>query len=224
MERKKKKMIFKMVILIIGALVIVGGIFGVRIYQLSQVTTGEKISTDLSSKSALLVLDVQNDTLGIKEYGNTDSLMENINSAVRYAQNNNIDIVYTKQEFSNPIDKLMSGQLYEKNTNGSELSSLLDVSSSNIFSKEKTDAFSNSELEEYLLKEKITTLYIVGADASACIFKTSLGGKVRGYEVIILEDSIFSINDKLLNSSIENYAKKDIKTCTLSDFMKQKTN
>lgn len=215
-------MILKIAIAIIGILLIIVGIFGVRIFQLSRVTTGRKISSASPSKRALLVLDVQNDTLGIKGYGNTDFLMDNINSAIIYAQKNNIDLLYIKQEFSNPIDQLLSGGLYKKNANGSQLSSQLEVLSSNVFTKEKTDAFSNSELEAYLQTEKITTLYIVGADASACIYKTSLAAKNRGYEVIILKDSIFSASDKLLNTAIENYTKNDIKTSVLSDFMTQK--
>lgn len=213
-------MLLKIILSTIGLLVITGVILGIRIYQLSRVTTGEEISSDLSFKSALLVLDVQNDTLGIKEYNNVNFLMNNINSAVKYAKDNNIDIVYIKQEFSNPIDKLLSGGLYEKNSEGSELSSQLEVLSSNIFIKEKTDAFSNNELEEYLLNQKITALYIIGADATACVYKTSLAGKDRGYEVIVLEDAIFSINDKFLKNAIKNYTENNIKTSTLSDFMK----
>lgn len=220
MKREKKKMIFKIIMSIVIVFVIAGGILGIRIYQLSQVTTGERISANLASMSALLVLDVQNDTLGIKEYDNTDYLMENINSSIRYAKDNNIDIIYTKQEFTNPIDKLISGGLYQKESDGSELSSHLEVLSANIYGKEKTDAFSNSELETYLLKKKITTLYIVGADASACVYKTSLGAKRRGYEVIILEDAIFSVNNKLLNTAKENYENAEIKIITLSDFVK----
>ena len=158
MKKKEKKIILIIILLIIGVLIIAGGIFGFRIYQLSEVTRGKKISTELVSKNALVVLDVQNATLGIKEYGNSDLLMENINSAIRYAKDNNIDIIYTKQEFSNPIDKLVFGGLYEKDSEGSALSGQLEVLSSNVFTKEKTDEFSNREFDEYLAKEKITRL------------------------------------------------------------------
>ncbi|AZP03667.1 cysteine hydrolase [Jeotgalibaca ciconiae] len=210
---------FKVLLSIVGVLLIIGGIFGFRIYKLSKITTGEKIVENSRPKSALLVLDIQNDTLGIKEYGNTDSLMNNINSAITYAENNHIDILYLTQGFSNPIDKLLSGGLYKKGSVGAELSSQLRVLSPHIFSKEKTDAFSSNELEEYLLKEGITTLYLIGADASACVYKTALGGRNRGYEVIVLSDAVFSINDTFLDRALANYKKNKIKTRVLSEFM-----
>lgn len=210
---------FNILLPILGVLLIIIGIFGFRIYVLSKVTTGDRISESLPPKNALLVLDVQNDTLGIKEYGDTSSLMSNINIAIRHAQDNEIDILYTKQEFTNFIDKLLSGGMYKKGSNGSELSNQLDVLSPQVFSKEKTDAFSSSELEEYLLNEHITTLYLIGADASSCIYKTSLGGVNRGYEVVVLSDTIFSVSDSYLKKAIENYKENDIKISTLDEFL-----
>ncbi len=211
---------FKLILLVIIVLFFIAGIFGLRIYELSRVTAGDKIENGLKNKSALLVLDVQEDTMKIKEYGDTSLLMSNINTVIRKAQDNKIDIIYIKQEFSNPIDKLLAGGKYEQGTKGSELSNQLDVLSSTIFVKEKTDAFSNRELEEHLLNEQITTLYVIGADAAACIYKTSLGGVNRGYEVIVLRDAIFSVNDRFLEKSIENYRKNNIKISVLDKFPK----
>ena len=61
---------------------------------------------------------------------------------------------------------------------------------------------------------------MVGADASACVYKTALGGINRGYEVVVLENSVFSINNKYLNDAIQNYKKNNIKTMKLLDFLK----
>lgn len=201
-------------LLIILLVTVIGG----RILYLSNVTTGESVLPNKPTKSALLVLDVQNDTLGVKEYTNTEMLINNINAAISYADSNGIDILYTKQVFSNPLDLLLTGSLYKKDSNGAELSQQLIVASSHVFEKERTDAFTNAELESYLYENQ-TTLYIVGADASACVYKTALAGKNRNYEVVILEDCIFSINDKFLEKALADYNKNGIEIKTLSDFV-----
>lgn len=201
-------------------IVVLAFIIGGRLYYLSKETSGEQISYKNETKSALLVLDVQNDTLGMKEYTKKDELVKNINTAIEFAKENEMEIIYTKQIFTNPIDKLLSGGLYAENKEGSELSSEIEVLSSRVYAKERTDAFSNKELEKYLLEQKITTVYIVGADASACVYKTALGGVNRNYEVIILEDCIFSISDKLFNKAIKDYENKGIEVSNLNEFMK----
>ena len=200
--------------------VIFASIIGGRLYYLSKETFGEEVSGENGNKSALLVLDVQNDTLSMKEYTQKDVLVKNINKAIEFAKENEIEIIYTKQVFTNPIDKFLTGGLYAENTEGSELSPEIEVISSHVYEKERTDAFSNTELEKYLLDQKITTVYIVGADASACVYKTALGGLNRNYQVIILEDCIFSISDKFLNEAIKKYENKGIQVSDLNEFLK----
>lgn len=200
--------------------VIFASIIGGRLYYLSKETFGEEVSGENGNKSALLVLDVQNDTLSMKEYTQKDVLVKNINKAIEFAKENEIEIIYTKQVFTNSIDKFLSGGLYAENTEGSELSPEIEVISSHVYEKERTDAFSNTELEKYLLDQKITTVYIVGADASACVYKTALGGLNRNYQVIILEDCIFSISDKFLNEAIKKYENKGIQVSNLNKFLK----
>lgn len=92
--------------------------------------------------------------------------------------------------------------------------------SSNVYEKERTDAFSNADFENYLLEQEITTLYIVGADASACVYKTALAGINRGYKIIALKDCIFSVNEKMFNQAIDNYKRNNIEIQYLKDFIK----
>lgn len=204
------------VLIIVALALIIGG----RLYFLSKVTSGEAVSSKAEPKSALLVLDIQNDTLDIKEYTKKDVLVENINTAIKFAKEHEMDIIYTKQVFSNPLDKLLSGGLYAENKVGSELSPEIELLSSNVYSKERTDAFSNEAFEKYLLEQKITTVYIIGADASACVYKTALGGVNRNYNVIILEDCIFSISDKLYNKAIKDYESNGMEVSNLKEFLK----
>ncbi|WP_264740809.1 isochorismatase family cysteine hydrolase [Cytobacillus firmus] len=209
-----------LIISIIGILVLCIGTIALRLVYLSSATKGDSIAKYDSPKSALLVLDIQNDTLGISEYGNTKPLMANINTAIEYANDANMEIIYTKQEFTeNPLNSLISGGIYQADSDGADLYNELSVQSDNIFSKLRTDAFSEEHFENYLIKNEINTLYIVGADASSCVYKTALGGINRGYRVIILEDSIFSVKREILNTMLEKYQTKGIEITNINDFI-----
>ncbi len=209
-----------LVISLVGIVVFCVGIIALRLVYLSSATNGNPIDKYNNAKSALLVLDVQNDTLGIPEYGNTQPLIANINTAIEYANANNIEIIYTKQEFTvNPLNTLISGGMFQADSKGADLYNELSILSDNIFSKLRTDAFSLGNFENHLIRNEINTLYIVGADASACVYKTALGGKNRGYRVIIIEDSIFSIKKEMLNSMINKYQTKGIEITTIKDFI-----
>ncbi|RHW39118.1 cysteine hydrolase [Neobacillus notoginsengisoli] len=220
MKKKNKRRNLRMLVIsIIGILVLCIGIIALRLIYLSSATKGDSIAKYDSPKSALLILDIQNDTLGISEYGNTEPLIANINTAIEYANDANMEIIYTKQEFKgNPLDSLISGGMYQADSVGADLYNELSIQSDNIFSKLRTDAFSEEHFESYLIKNKINTLYIVGADASACVYKTALGGINRGYRVIVLEDSIFSVKRDLLNTMLEKYQTKGIEITTIKNF------
>lgn len=208
-----------LVISIIAILVLCIGVIALRLVYLSSSTKGDSITKYDSPKSALLVLDIQNDTLGISEYGNTEPLMANINTAIEYANDANMEIIYTKQEFAgNPLDSLISGGMYQADSDGADLYNELSIQSDNTFSKLRTDAFSAEHFENHLIQNEINTLYIVGADASSCVYKTALGGMNRGYRVIILEDSIFSVKEKMLNTMLEKYQTKGIEITNIKDF------
>jgi nicotinamidase-related amidase len=220
LKTKKKRGVRMLVISLIGIFVLLIGIIALRLVYLSSATNGDPIAKYASPKSALLVLDIQNDTLGISEYGNKEPLMANINKAIEYANGANMEIIYTKQEFKgNPLDSLLTGGMYQADSDGAALFNKLSIKSDNIFNKLRTDAFSEEHFENYLIKKEINTLYIVGADASACVYKTALGGINRGYRVIILEDSIFSIKKELLNSMLEKYQTKGIELTNINDFI-----
>ena len=179
------------IISVLGILVLCIGIIALRLVYLSSATKGDSIDIYDSPKSALLVLDIQNDTLGISEYGNTKSLMGNINTAIEYAKDANMEIIYTKQAFKRtPLNSLISGGMYQVDSDGADLYNDLSVQTDSIFTKLRTDAFSEEHFENHLIENEINTLYIVGADANSCVYKTALGGINRGYRVIILEDSI----------------------------------
>ncbi|MBO0453403.1 cysteine hydrolase family protein [Candidatus Enterococcus murrayae] len=196
-----------MIILGISAVIIVvGAIIGFRIYQLSRSSSGDTISDSRSGK-ALVVLDIQNDTLSVPQYKNSTNLVKNINQAIKNANEMNIPVVYSKQEFNKPLDKFLSGGVYQQGSTGSKLSNELSITSEHIFSKEKSDLFSSNAFEEFLSTHNIKELYLIGADASSCVLKTTEAGLARNYKVTVLKDCLFSIDKKRLNKALNTYKK-----------------
>jgi nicotinamidase-related amidase len=212
----KKKIMFIIAGIVLLLIAAVAG----RLIYLSHTTTGDPIDNYSNGKAALLVIDMQEDTLRVPQYKNSEELVQNINASIQYAVDHGFEVIYTKQEFSNLFDLLLSGGMYKANSKGASLSNQLLVKSDHIFSKLRTDVFSNREFEQYLISNRINTLYLVGADASACVYKTSLGGVNRGYHVVVLKDCLFSVNDKMLNKMLNKYEKAGIDVKSLNDFQK----
>lgn len=178
---------------------------GIRIYQLNHASQGPEIKKEQNSK-ALLVLDIQNDIL--KQYKNSSEQMNNVNNVINKASKEGIPIIYSKQEFTNPIDLLLTGGMLKKDSMGASLSDKVSILSSNIFSKNRNDLFSNKSFTTFLSKNNIGDLYIVGADASSCVLTTTTAALNRGYKVTIINDSVFSVNQDTLDKVTIKYTDK----------------
>ena len=202
-QGKLKMILFTCLIIILTIFLI----FGFRIYQLNSISKGKSIPESRKNQ-VLIVLDIQNDTLAIPQYKNSKTLLQNINNVVEDAQTNNIPIIYSMQESTNPIDKILTGGRYTKNTEGINLSNDLSVVSNNIFTKDRNDIFSNKAFESFLEDNNIGELYLVGADASSCVLKSTEAALNRKYKVVILKDCLFSVNSKYLNDALSKYEEK----------------
>jgi nicotinamidase-related amidase len=216
----KKKRILSVILIITVLIIAAAGILVLRMVYLAAPTKGVKISEYEAPKGALLVIDIQNDTLSNPYYKSTEAIMEKINNSVNYALRSGIEVIYIKQDFHNPLDYILSSGLYKAGSEGSQLSSHLETKPGQVFSKYRSDAFSTKDFEKYLINKQIDTLYLVGADASACVYKTALGAKNRGYDVTILKDALFSISEKVMAEMMEQYLKDGINTVTTEALFK----
>ena len=78
----------------------------------------------------------------------------------------------------------------------------------NDFAKNRTDAFSNRQLEQFLIDQQVTELYLVGLDAAFCVYYTALGALNRGYNVTVVSDAVMT--GRNMAHVIERYRKKGI--------------
>lgn len=225
-QNKRMPKWFIILILIIGVMAILFMMVILTSLSVARATTGETITQYDNPKSALLVIDIQNDTTSNSAfYGNTTEFIESVNQAVTFAEDNDMEILYVKNiTGSNPIIQLLSQGKYKKGTKGAELDANLRLVNDNVFEKSIGDSFSSNEFEDYLLAKKIDTLYIVGADAAACVYSTSVGGLNRSYNVNIIKEAIITVNDKTLNQMLEQYEKDGIGVISIMQFQELAQN
>lgn len=207
---------------IFGFIMIVITLYVIRVLSLSTPTKGTVIREYNDPKAALIVIDMQNDTTKNSSlYGDTTSFIDKVNKSIDIAEKKDMEIVYIKQECkSNPLDMLISLGKYRAGTEGLELDSRLKIVNDKVFTKNKSDAFSLKNFENYLASKQINTIYLVGADATACVYKTALGGINRKYKVIIVEDSIITVNYEIQKKMLKQYSSDGIIVTTLEQFDK----
>jgi nicotinamidase-related amidase len=218
-KEKQRKIILLavigVVIIFIAAVVMTG-------LHLITPTKGAYISVYTDPNSALLVIDVQNDiTSNTGTYGDTAAFVREVNRAIAIAEESGMEILYMKNEYdSDRSIMLLSGGKFQRGTMGVEFDSGLRVVNNNVFTKSIGDGFSSKEFEKYLISHSVDTLYIVGADAAACVYKTAQGGINRNYSVFVIKDAITTRGESVLTQMLEQYEKEGIGVIDMADWIK----
>ena len=158
-------------------------------------------------KKALVVIDIQNDiTKNYKE------IIDNINTAIDWAVNQDIHVVYIRHE------NISAGtRTFKPNTHGAEIVPEMKIVSKNIFTKSKGNALTSEEFSDFISKNEIHDFYLAGADAVACVKSTCFNPCKAGYSVNVLSDCITSYDKRKLDEMLKYYENKGSKIITLND-------
>ena len=139
---------------------------------------------------ALLVVDMQNICVGknsaaVFKY-DKDTLLENVNLHIKDYET----VVYIKNIMKrNLINHFAPFKAYE-GTVETELAEGLLIVSGIIFNKYQGDAFSNTELVQWIQKNNIKEIGIVGVDGGGCVALTAMGAIKNNLDVVLYEDAI----------------------------------
>ncbi len=217
-NRKGRKRLMTILFSLLSVIVVLFAIGVIaNIYAITP-TKGENIASYDNPKSALLVIDLQNDITHGKQYGDTAGFVESVNRAIAMAEENGMEILYIRTEYTNPIMQLLAGGMFKPGTDGSEFDNRLKLVNDNIFSKSIGDSFSNAAFENYLVSKEVSSLYIVGADAAGCVLRTAQGGRNRDYNVTIIKDAVISAaSGSKMKQVEEQYANIGIKAASLHE-------
>lgn len=156
---------------------------------------------------ALIVIDIQNDIT--KNY---KTVIDNINTAITWANENNIHVVYIKHE------NLSDGtRTFKHNTLGAELVPEMKIVSDNIFTKYKGNVLTSEKFVEFVEKNEINDFYIAGADAMACVKSSCYNICKAGFNVKVLSDCITSWNTKIIPEMLDYYKSKGCEIISLNN-------
>lgn len=154
----------------------------------------------------LVVIDIQNDiTKNYKE------IIGNINTAVDWAVDNDIHIVYIKHNNLSALTRT-----FKPDTRGAELVPDMKIASENIFVKSKGNALTSEGFAAFINENGINEFFIAGADAVACVKSTCYNMAKSGFTVHVLSDCITSYDKKKIPEMLKYYESKGCDIQTLS--------
>ncbi len=202
MKRWKKVLFW-----LIGAvLLIVLAIFAV-VFQSMRPTTGPRIGTYQSPRTAVLIIDIQEDFTGPqakKRYHDGDRIVAASNALLAQAQAKGAVVVYIENVFSNTIMSALTNGINAPGSPGVEMDRrLLKVPGAGTFTKTRSDAFSTPEFDAFLRENQVDHVLIMGLDGAYCVNATARGALNRGYKVTLFPQGIATESGK----SVDELAK-----------------
>ncbi|MDP4094206.1 MAG: isochorismatase family cysteine hydrolase [Bacillota bacterium] len=218
------KRIIKILIIIFSLTALLLSVSYLQIRNFKTPTHGTAISEYSSPGKALLVVDIQEDATGKTAkspypYQGSEEFIKKVNKIIEKAESKNILVIYIGQETNNNIlDRHITAGRCIKGKPGAKLDSRLQIINGNYFSKSRSDAFSNSKLSDFLIKNQINQLYIIGLDATACVYKTALGAVNRKYKTAIIKDGVITFKIRKLDEILNGYKKDGISIISSTDF------
>ena len=161
--------------------------------------------------SALVVIDLQNDST--KNYR---EIIEKVNAAIDWAVKKELLVIYIQHH------NLSAGtRTFKPGTRGAELVPELNVVSSHIFTKSRSNALTSEAFAAFIQEHGITGFYLAGADAAACIKSTCFNMAKSGYTVHVLSDCITSYDKRKLPELLAYYESRGCSVIELSDAMQR---
>jgi nicotinamidase-related amidase len=177
-------------------------------------TKGSIIAKYEHPRTALLVLDMQEDFLG--EHARMPINREQIpaitgvvNSLIDEFEKNRRMIIYVKSEFPKiAIGNRIRHFAAIEGSEGTRIFGRIRISGSAIFSKKAPDAFSSSEFDDYLVANQVNELVVTGVYADQCVLYTTLGALNRGYRIRFVKNGVGDRSDKAVNKACEAVRKR----------------
>jgi nicotinamidase-related amidase len=205
-----------------GIILAFAAMAGLTMYRSMFVATrGKKIQAYPAPRKALFVLDIQ------EGYGGANprqpatappegGLLATVNSLIAMAVETDMEVVYVRQVFSNNLFvRLHGGRKVGRVIVDRRITRIND----NDFEKNRTDAFSSRDLEQFLVDHQVSELYLTGVDAAYCVFYTALGALNRGYTVTVVLDAVATRSD--MSKIMERYKREGIGVVTSRELLQR---
>ncbi|MBD8877993.1 cysteine hydrolase family protein [Roseibium polysiphoniae] len=187
----------------VGGLIVAGLVFWsvLVLRKLGTPTRGVKIDVKTRRRSALVIIDIQEDftrNTGKNAFDPEErkQVLARTNRLISKARQDGEDVIFVQNVFRDlPVIlamKIASGGIGTPGRDGLRLDRELDVGSEPVFEKSIGDTFSNKDFDAYLAEKGIGSLKLVGLDACHCVQLTAKGALQRGYEVEVIEPALLT--------------------------------
>ena len=164
----------------------------------------------------VIVLDIQQQSNTNKQLDSSAiELTQTVNSLINnFVPENVIYIKNTKKLLSLSFKGILVDTIPVR-----DLDSNLIIVSNNIFTKYSGDAFTSSELNNFLESNNAKKIIIVGRIAEECLYQTAIGGKDKGYDIYIIPEAIIGKTEKKKEKAIKKMTKKEIKFLAIKEII-----
>jgi len=204
-----KKMIFKILLGLTGGLLLLAAAFAGMMFVLTKPSEGPRIPHYSSPRTALLVVDIQEDYTGAsakKPYKDGPRILAATNELLGREPKGDLEVVYIQNVIDNAFIRFLAGGVNAPGAAGTEMDHrLMQAGGAPTFQKHRSDAFTNPALDVYLRAHQVDHLIIVGLDAAYCVNATARGALNRGYKVTLATRGIATESGTSISSLAERW-------------------
>lgn len=139
----------------------------------------------LTTKTALLIIDVQNDYFeeGLFPLEGAVEALENITTILELFRQGQLKVIHVKH-----VSLREDAPFFRPNTKGCEIHSLLTPREDEaVVIKHKPDSFSGTSLDKLLKEQEIETLVVVGMMSHHCV-DTTVRSASNDYKMVVIHD------------------------------------
>jgi len=122
-------------------------------------------------------------------------MVQSVNRLIDTFDRSGQEVIYVRQVFTNSLITRLHGGRILAGRMEPRICRWVNVVNKNDFAKNRTDAFSNRKLEQFLIDRQVDELFLVGLDAAFCVYYTALGALNRGYRVTVVSDAVMTGRD-----------------------------
>jgi len=152
-------------------------------------TTGPRIKVEEAPRTAILVIDLQEDYTGPQAkqpYRDAERILAATNELLAKARAEGSLVVFIENVETGFFVHLLTGGINAPGAPGTEMDRrLLRVPGTATFTKQAPDAFSSPAFDAYLRERHVGHVVITGLDAAVCVNATAHGALNRGYKVTL---------------------------------------